>query len=117
MYNLNNSVTLVGNLGRDIEMKTLESGSKVASTSIATNHTYTNAKGEKVQDVEWHNVVAWNKTAELMERLLKKGSKVILQGSLKNETYKSKDGEIRYATKVRIFEFQKLSPKEEAMPF
>jgi len=118
MYDLNNTVQLVGNLGRDIEMKTLESGSKLAQTSIATNRTYTNEKGEKVQEVQWHNIVAWNKTAELMDRLLKKGSHVIIQGSLKNDSYKNKDGEVRYATQVRINGFQKLSPKEEeAMPF
>jgi single-strand DNA-binding protein len=117
MNNLSNSVTLVGNLGRDVEVTTLDSGAKVANTSIATNRNYTNSSGEKVQEVEWHNVVAWNKTAELMERLLKKGNRVMLQGALKNETYKTKEGEIRYATKVRINEFQKLTLKEEAMPF
>lgn len=117
MYNLNNSVTLIGNLGRDIEIKTLESGSKVANTSVATNRIYTNTKGERVQEVEWHNIVAWNKTAELMEQLLKKGSKVLVKGSLHNDAYKNKEGEMRYSTKVRINAFHKLTPKEEAMPF
>jgi single-strand DNA-binding protein len=117
MNNLSNSVTLVGNLGKDVDVKTFESGTKVAQTSIATNRFYTNSKGEKVQEVEWHNVVAWNKTAELMERLLKKGNRVMIQGALKNETYKTKDGDIRYATKVKINEFQKLTLKEEALPF
>ena len=117
MYNLNNSVKLVGNLGKDVEVKILESGSKVAQTTIATNRSYTNEKGERIQDVQWHTLVAWNKTAELMERLLKKGTKVMVQGSLRNESYKGKDGETRYSTKVRINGFQKLTLKEEAMPF
>jgi single-strand DNA-binding protein len=117
MYNLSNSVTLVGNLGKDVEFTTLESGAKLAKTSIATNRFYTNSNGEKVQEVEWHNVVAWNKTAELMDRLLKKGNRVMIQGALKNETYKTKEGETRYSTVVRINEFQKLTLKEEAVPF
>jgi len=115
MYSLNNTVQLVGNLGRDIEMKTLDNGSKVANTSIATNRSYTNGNGERIDEVQWHNIVAWNKTAELMERILKKGSKVIVRGALRNETYKDKDGELRYATKVRISEFQNVTPKEVAV--
>ncbi|GLR16864.1 single-stranded DNA-binding protein [Portibacter lacus] len=122
MYNLNNSVRLTGHLGKDIEFITLESGAKIAKTTIATNSFYTNKQGEKIQEVEWHNIVAWNKTAELMQRFLKKGSKVTVEGMLKNESYKNKDGEMKYFTNVKINNFNNLTPKEEevkaeAMPF
>lgn len=117
MYNITNSVSLTGNLGKDVEITTLENGSKVAKTSIATNYNYKNGQGEKVQEVTWHNIVAWNKTAELMSQLLKKGSLVQLEGMLKNESYKNKEGEVRYSTKVKVNSFKVLSPKEEAMPF
>ena len=117
MYNLSNSVTLMGNLGQDVEVTNFDNGNKLAKTSIAINRSYTNSKGEKVQEVDWHNLIAWNKTAELMERLLKKGSRVMVQGALKHETYKTKAGEIRYSTKVSINGFQNLSPKEEGVPF
>ncbi|MCL4110064.1 UNVERIFIED_CONTAM: hypothetical protein GTU68_057294 [Idotea baltica] len=117
MYNLNNSVTLTGNLGKDVEILTLDSGAILARTAIATNNFYTNSDGEKIQEVEWHNIVAWNKTAENMERLLRKGSRVTIQGMLKNESYKNNEGKMRYSTKVKINKFQKLTPKEDALPF
>ena len=117
MYNITNSVSLTGNLGKDVEILTLENGSRVGNTSVATNHFYKDEKGEKVQEVTWHNIVAWNKTADLMNQLLKKGSLVQLQGTIRNESYKNKEGIIRYATKVKVNNFQVLSPKEEAMPF
>ncbi|MCL4110063.1 UNVERIFIED_CONTAM: hypothetical protein GTU68_057293 [Idotea baltica] len=113
MYNLNNSVRLTGHLGKDVEIRTIDSGARVAQTSIATNSFYTNKQGEKIQDVDWHNIVAWNKTAEYMERYLKKGSKVMIEGMLKNDTYKNKDGEIRYRSKIVINSLQNLSFKEE----
>ncbi|GLR16865.1 single-stranded DNA-binding protein [Portibacter lacus] len=117
MYNISNSVSLTGHLGKDVEIITLDSGAKIARTSIATNNSYTNRQGEKIQEVEWHNIIAWNRTAELMERLLKKGTRVMIEGMLKNETYKNKEGVIRYNTKVQINNFQKLTAKEDALPF
>ena len=73
MSTLRNKVQLIGNVGQTPEIRNLESGKKVASFSIATNEFYKNSKGEKVQDTQWHNLVAWNKNAELIENYVPKG--------------------------------------------
>ena len=70
MNTLRNKVQLIGNLGNDPEIITLESGKKLAKFSIATNESYKNSLGEKITDTQWHNVVAWNKTAEIIEKYL-----------------------------------------------
>ena len=92
MSTLRNKVQLIGNLGNNPEIITLESGKKLAKISIATNETYKNAQGEKVTDTQWHNVVAWNKTAEIIEKYLQKGSEVAVEGKLTSRSYEDKDG-------------------------
>jgi len=77
MNSLRNKVQLMGHLGADVELKTLDNGNSVARLSVATNEYYKNKAGEKVTDTTWHNVVAWGKTAELVNQLLKKGSEKI----------------------------------------
>jgi single-strand DNA-binding protein len=116
MSNLKNRVQLIGNLGDNPEITELESGKSVAKFSIATNETYKNAAGEKVTNTQWHNVVAWNKTAELMENLLQKGSEVLLTGKLTHRSYETKEGEKRYVTEVLCSEFLLLDkkPKQES---
>ena len=79
MNSLKNRVQLIGHLGMDPEIKTLESGKKLAKFSLATNDFYKNAKGEKVEETEWHNIIAWNKTAELVENFLAKGKEVAIE--------------------------------------
>lgn len=116
MNAINNAVTLIGNLGKDIEIFETSNGKKIGRTSVATSSSYKNEKGETVQNTQWHNIIAWNKTAELMEKVLKKGSKVVLKGELVNNSYKNKEGRIVYTTNVCVNEFQNLSPKE-ALPF
>ena len=74
MSTLRNKVQLIGNLGNNPEIITLESGKKLAKFSIATNESYKNAQGEKITDTQWHNVIAWNKTAEIIEKYLVKGN-------------------------------------------
>jgi single-strand DNA-binding protein len=100
MSNLKNQVQLIGNLGNTPEIITLESGAKLAKFSLATNETYTNKKGEKVTDTQWHNVVAWNKTAELIEKFLDKGKEVAIQGKLTSRSWDDQDGNKRYITEV-----------------
>lgn len=100
MSTLKNKVQLLGNLGNEPEMITLESGKKLAKFSIATNETYRNAKGEKVTDTQWHNVIAWNKTAEIIEKYLQKGNEVMVEGKLTSRSYETKEGEKRYITEV-----------------
>ena len=111
MKNLRNSVQLIGNLGMDPDVKTLESGRTLAKLSIATTDKYTNNKGEKIQDTTWHNLVAWGKTAEIAEKYLKKGSEVAIEGKLTNRSYENKEGEKKYITEIVINEILMLGSK------
>ncbi|MEZ4810177.1 MAG: single-stranded DNA-binding protein [Allomuricauda sp.] len=108
MNSLKNKVQLIGNLGNDPEMVTLENGNKLAKFSIATNETYKNAEGEKVTDTQWHNVVAWGKLAEIAENYLAKGKEVMIEGKLVSRSYEGKDGEKRYITEVKCNELLML---------
>ena len=104
MNALRNKVQLIGNLGQDPEIVTLDNGSKLAKFSVATNETYKNQKGERVTDTQWHNVVAWGKTAEIVENFAVKGKEVAIEGKLTNRSYETKTGEKRYITEVRCNE-------------
>ena len=108
MNALRNKVQLIGNLGNDPEIVNLENGSKLAKFSIATNETYKNTKGEKVTDTQWHNIVAWGKTAEIVENFLMKGKEVAIEGKLTNRSYETKEGEKRYITEIRCNELLML---------
>jgi single-strand DNA-binding protein len=111
MSTLRNKVQLIGNLGNNPEIITLESGKKVAKFSIATNENYKNAQGEKVTDTQWHNVVAWNKTAEIIEKYLEKGNEVAVEGKLTSRAYETKEGDKRYITEVVCNEVLMLGGK------
>ena len=111
MSTLRNRVQLIGNLGNNPEIITLESGKKLAKISIATNETYKNAQGEKVTDTQWHNVIAWNKTAEIIEKYLEKGNEVAIEGKLTNRSYETKEGEKRFITEVIVNEILMLGSK------
>jgi len=100
MSTLRNKVQLIGNLGNAPEIITLESGKKLAKFSLATNENYKNAKGEKVTDTQWHNIVAWNKTAEIIEKYLEKGKEVAIEGKLTSRSYETKEGDKRYVTEI-----------------
>ena len=100
MSALRNKVQLIGNTGNDPEIINLESGKKLAKFSIATNENYNNDKGEKVTDTQWHNVIAWGKTAELIEKYVTKGKEVAIEGKLTHRSYEDKSGEKRYVTEV-----------------
>jgi len=100
MNSLKNKVQLIGNLGNDPEIINLESGKTLAKFSIATNESYKNAKGEKITDTQWHNVIAWGKTAEIIEKYVTKGKEVAIEGKLTSRTYETKEGEKRYVTEV-----------------
>lgn len=108
MNALRNRVQLIGNLGNDPEIVNMESGSKLAKFSIATNETYKNTKGEKVTDTQWHNVVAWGKTAEIIEKYLVKGNEVAIEGKLTSRSYETKEGEKRYVTEIKCNELLML---------
>ncbi len=100
MNTLKNRVQLIGHLGMNPEIRTLESGKKMAKFSLATNDYYKNAKGEKVEETEWHNIVAWNKTAELVEMFLEKGKEVAIEGKLTTRSWDDENGNKRYMTEV-----------------
>jgi single-strand DNA-binding protein len=109
MYALKNKVQLIGNLGNNPEVKTLDGGKKMARFSVATNETYKNTKGEKVVETQWHNLVAWGKVAEIAEKYLQKGSEVALEGKLMNRTYNDKDGNKKYVTEIQVNELLLLN--------
>lgn len=111
MNALKNRVQLIGNLGNTPEIITLESGKKLAKFSIATNETYKNAQGEKVTDTQWHNVVAWNKTAEIVEKYLEKGKEVMIEGKLTSRSFEDKEGNKRYIAEVICNELLMLGNK------
>ena len=100
MNALRNRVQLIGNLGMDPEVKSFDKDKKMARISIATNEVYYNAKGEKVQDTQWHNIVMWGKTTEIAEKYLKKGQEVAVEGKLVNRSWETKEGEKKYITEV-----------------
>ena len=100
MSTLRNKVQLIGNLGSNPEIITLDGGKKIAKFSIATNESYKNAQGEKVTDTQWHNVVAWGKTAQIIEKYVTKGKEVAIEGKLTSRSYDDKDGNKRYITEV-----------------
>ncbi|MCW3103143.1 MAG: single-stranded DNA-binding protein [Bacteroidetes bacterium] len=102
MNALRNKVQLIGNLGMNPEVKTLDGGKKLAKMSIATNETYKNSKGEKVTETQWHNLIAWGKTATIIEKYLVKGSEVAVEGKLINRNYTDKEGVKRYITEIQV---------------
>lgn len=111
MNNVKNKVQLIGNLGNAPEVKVLDGGKKLARMSLATNETYKNAKGEKITETQWHNVIAWDKAAEIVEKYFTKGLEVLIEGKLVNRSYTDKEGIKRYATEVQANELLILTKK------
>lgn len=111
MYALKNKVQLIGNLGQNPEIKTLDGGKKMAKFSLATSEVYRNAQGEKVKETQWHNIVVWGKVAEIVEKYLTKGSEVAVEGKLTNRSYNDKDGNKKYFTEVQVNELLMLGDK------
>jgi len=111
MNTLRNKVQLIGNIGMNPEIKTLDGGKKLAKMSIATNESYKNSKGERVTETQWHNLIAWGKTAEIIEKYLQKGSEVAVEGKLIHRNYTDKDGEKRYVTEIEVNELLMIGSK------
>lgn len=112
MNAIKNKVQLIGNLGNAPEVKTLDNGTKLAKMSIATNETYKNAKGERVTETQWHNLIAWGKTADIAGQYLNKGSEVAIEGKLVTRNYTDKEGAKRYVTEVVVNELLILGSKK-----
>lgn len=100
MNAMRNKVLLIGNLGQDPEIKTLESGKKVAHFTLATNESFKNSEGQKVEETTWHNIVAWNGLADTASRFLKKGREVAVEGKLVYRSYEDKKGVTKYITEI-----------------
>ena len=113
MSTLRNKVQLIGNVGNDPEIKVLETGKKLAKLTLATNETYKNEKGEKVTETQWHNVVAWGKTAEIIEKFVTKGKEIAVEGKLTHRSYDDKNGDKKYVTEVIVSELLLLGNKTQ----
>jgi single-strand DNA-binding protein len=109
-----NKVILIGNLGKDPEVKVTPSGTTVAKFSVATNERYKDKTGQWQDRTEWHNVVAWQRTAEIISEYVKKGSKVYIEGSLRTNSWDDKNtGEKKYRTEIWVNDLVLLSGRGE----
>lgn len=106
-----NKAILVGNVGKDPEVRYLEGGTSVASFSLATTEVYKNKSGEKVSQTEWHNIVAWRHLADLAEKYISKGRQLYIEGRITNRTWDDKDGIKRYTTEIVASTIQLLGRK------
>ncbi len=102
-----NKVILVGNLGRDPEIRTMQSGDKIANLSVATSESWNDRQtGERRERTEWHRVVIFGRVAEVAEQYLRKGSKVYVEGSLQTRKWQDQSGQDRYSTEVVLQRFR-----------
>ncbi|MFL5747641.1 MAG: single-stranded DNA-binding protein [Niastella sp.] len=108
MYAIKNKVQLIGNLGQEPNIRTTETGKKVARFSIATNDIYRNSRGERIRETLWHTVIAWGKLAEIAEKYLTKGREVAVAGKLVHREYTDKNGIKRFITEIVLNELVML---------
>ena len=110
---LRNKVTLIGRTGMEVEIVNFENG-KLAKVSLATSDYYTNAKGEKVEETQWHNLVAFGNLADILQKYVQKGDEIAVNGKLTYRTYETEDGQKRYFTEIRVDEIVMLGSKKAA---
>ena len=108
-----NKVILIGNLGKDPEVRHLENGTAVANFPIATSESYKDKEGNRIDQTEWHNVVAWRKLAEIAESYLKKGSQIYLEGKLRTRSWDDQQGNNKYTTEVVADTFTMLGKRDD----
>lgn len=108
-----NKVILVGNVGKDPELRALDNGRSVARFTLATSEVYKNKSGEKVANTEWHNIVLWSPLAEIADKYVKKGKQVYLEGKITNRSYQDKDGNMKYITEIVCQTMTLLGRREE----
>lgn len=112
MRNLRNSVQLIGNVGSAPEVKAFDSGRVKVTCSIATNSSYKNQKGEKIEETQWHNLVFWGKLAEVVSEYVKKGNEIAIEGKLIHRAYDGPKGEKRYITEITVNDMMMLGGKK-----
>ena len=100
MNAMKNKVQLIGHVGQEPEIKTFDGGKKVVNFTLATNESYKNEKGEKVEQTEWHRVTAWGKVADIIEKYVIKGKEIAIEGKLTHRSYDDKNGEKCFVTEV-----------------
>ena len=108
-----NKVIIIGNLGKDPEVRSTPGGAKVANFSVATTDRYTDKQGQKVDKTEWHRIVMWRGLAEVAEKYLKKGSMVCIEGKLETRSWEKSPGDTRYATEINASNMQMLGGRNE----
>lgn len=108
---LRNKVTLIGHTGREVEIYNFENGNRKATVTLATNDYYTNASGERVEETQWHNLVAFGKSAEVLEKYVPKGKEIAVEGKLTYRSYDDKDGAKRTVAEIRVEEVVLLGSK------
>lgn len=110
-----NKAILIGNLGKDPEVRRLENGAVVASFPLATSETYVDKQtGERRETTDWHNIVLWRGLAEVAEKYARKGQKVYIEGKIKTRSWNDKDGNTRYTTEILADEMTLLTPRSES---
>ncbi len=112
MTSLKNNVQLIGRLGNDPEVRTFDSGKKMATFSLATNDIYFNNEGEKIEDTQWHNIVVWGKKVDVVDSYLKKGNEIAMNGKINNRSYE-KEGEKKYITEINMNELHMMGGKKD----
>ncbi len=109
-----NKAILIGNVGNDPEVRHLEGGTPVANFSLATSETYNNRNGERVTQTEWHNIVVWRGLAEVVEKYVKKGSQLYIEGRIRTRSWDDREGNKRYTTEIVCDTMQMLGKKSDS---
>jgi len=108
-----NKATLIGNVGIDPEVRTLENGVKVATVSLATSERFTDRQGQRQERTTWHRIVLWRNLADLVEKYVHKGSQLYIEGRISNRQYKDKDGNDRFTTEIVANDMKFLGKRED----
>jgi len=108
-----NKAMLIGNVGQDPEIRTIPSGARVAQFSVATNRRWNDKNGQQQEKTEWHRIVAWEKLVEVIERFVKKGDRIYVEGEIEYRQYQDKDGVTKYTTEIRAREVVLLGGRSD----
>lgn len=108
-----NKTILIGNVGGTPEVKVLESGTKVANFSLATNENYTKKDGTKVEQTEWHRLEVWGNLANVAETIIKKGDRICIEGKIRTEKWEDKEGNARTSVKIKVERIELLGKRRE----
>ncbi|HEV7590001.1 MAG TPA: single-stranded DNA-binding protein [Longimicrobium sp.] len=108
-----NKAMLIGNVGQDPEIRTIPNGARVAQFSVATSRRWNDKSGQQQEKTEWHRIVAWEKLVEIIERYVKKGDRIYIEGEIEYRQYQDKDGVTKYTTEIRAREVVLLGSKSD----